>query len=471
MTSTPAREAGVAEPRSLALISLTGFEASDRWHNRRLAKPTELVLIHNNLDLIPSRLWNILYWLSKDGLEVGERTFCTTFGTLARLIYGPEKRSHDLKYSVIHDSMRQLQETRVILVKQTEVGWVDEVTQSSYIAGFTLTREPNSTSRSWGAGTKVSWEYYSKLESYLLDNTNLALLDPAVYPKLTSKHARSIYELCSVAAMEPTLTVYDIPTAVRLIIGDKDSGYIERRRDFMARCLKPGIKEVQLHSEFDVEPCFVTGPRNSLKGVGFRVKLKDCLPDSMRQHLEQTAGMPLESLLEQNKRHPIFVRMVQEFHVAEQFAIRLLTDFPLDDHLHRYEAAMAWVTHYLIPQCHKKGEKVRNLGASLYKAIAKGYEHHAPVQVALPFSSEIPGPTARRGARTLSKRFTAWLDKQEGEFVDRLWSEFISSATGAAFKRKKPSSAMLFYTFLHDRFPELILGLADEPEVAKSDAT
>lgn len=457
-----ARESSKSIGQTLPLFDQSEIENSGCWPGYRLAKPSRLCLIHNNVDLIAGKLWNILYWLSREGLGNGQRTFSTTLGTLAKLLYGPAKRSHDYKYSVLHEGLQQLQESRVILVKQTEDGWIDQFTQSSYIAGFTLHRGDDGVQgKQWSASTVVQWEYYSKLEQYLMDSANLALLDPSVFPKLTSKHARSIYELCSVAAMEPEVTVYDIPVAVRLIVGEHDSCYLERRRDFKARCLLPGIEEVQRHSEFDVEPQFITGPRNSLQGIGFKVRLKSQLPEAMRESLERESGTSVENLAAKYQSHILFRRMVDEFHVGAGFAVRLINDYPLDLHEDRYTSAMDWVTHVMIPRCHKQGQTIHNLGAALYKAVTKGYVYCKPVESRAPGCRDgavngRSGQDQRTDRDALIRRFEAWVNAVDTETLSALWGEFTQSSAGKGCRKKAPSAHMLFYGYLSERHPQCI---------------
>lgn len=460
-----ARESSNAIGQTLPLFDQSDIENSGCWPGYRLAKPSRLCLIHNNVDLIAGKLWNILYWLSREGLGNGQRTFSTTLGTLAKLLYGPAKRSHDYKYSVLHEGLQQLQESRVILVKQTEDGWIDQFTQSSYIAGFTLHRgEDGVQGKQWSASTVVQWEYYSKLEQYLTDSANLALLDPTVFPKLTSKHARSIYELCSVAAMEPEVTVYDIPVAVRLIVGEHDSCYLERRRDFKARCLIPGIEEVQRHSEFDVEPQFITGPRNSLQGIGFKVRLKSQLPEAMRESLERESGASVESMAEKYHSHVLFRRMVDEFHVGAGFAVRLINDYPLEFHAERYISAMDWVTHVMIPRCHKQGQTIHNLGAALYKAVTKGYVYCKPVEARAPEQNVRIGRGKAAHDQKVDRdalvtKFEAWFNTVNCDTLNTLWSEFTQSSAGKGCRKKPPSAHMLFYGYLSERHPEQIAAI------------
>jgi hypothetical protein len=259
--------------------------------------------------------------------------------------------------------------------------------------------------------------------------------------------------------MEPEVTVYDIPVAVRLIVGEHDSCYLERRRDFKARCLLPGIEEVQRHSEFDVEPQFITGPRNSLQGIGFKVRLKSQLPEAMRESLERESGTSVENLAAKYQSHILFRRMVDEFHVGAGFAVRLINDYPLDLHEDRYTSAMDWVTHVMIPRCHKQGQTIHNLGAALYKAVTKGYVYCKPVESRAPGCRDgavngRSGQDQRTDRDALIRRFEAWVNAVDTETLSALWGEFTQSSAGKGCRKKAPSAHMLFYGYLSERHPQ-----------------
>ena len=333
-------------------------------YDPKFHKPTDLIYIHNNLDEYPRRLWNVLLWKSRSALLDGKREFRFEMNELITILSGGKKGTVDANYEQIREGMEKLRVAPIVMLKRNvQNEFVDEMTRCGFISGFT-----------WHRGEGLSWRYDEKLLKYLLSKDNLPLLDVGVVTGLRNKASHALYEICGQIASipDPTLQMFDIPTAVRLLSGDAEC-YVKEPRYFKSKCLTPALSDVNEHSEFVIEQTEQRNKFGTLVAIGWKVTLKDEMPEALRAPVAAS-----EEDKEIMRQSGVYSKLVFEYGFTDSFAVQILTKYPYEQQPKRYDDAFKRVEDYK-SYCVRANMQIKNLGAFTYRAIESGLAHEPTV--------------------------------------------------------------------------------------------